>query len=56
MSNIWDCPFCGQTIEVGTGRLPPNYFETCKLRDHLVGNECIAYRDPEAARRLLLKD
>ena len=29
----------GQSIEIGTGRRPPNYFETCRLRDHIIGNE-----------------
>lgn len=53
MANIWDCPFCGQAIEVGSGRLPPNYFETCRLREYLIRDECIAYRDREEARRLL---
>jgi hypothetical protein len=50
MANIWDCPL----FEIGGG-LPPDYFETCRLRDQMVGDECIAYRDPERARRLLLE-
>jgi hypothetical protein len=53
MTDIWDCPLCGQAIEVGTDRLPPDYFETCRLRDYSIGKECIAYRDSEQARRLL---
>jgi len=53
MANIWNCPFCGQAIEVEPFRPPPNYFETCRLRDHSVGTECIGYRDHEEARRLL---
>jgi hypothetical protein len=55
MANIWDCPLCGQSVEIGAG-LPPNYFDTCRLRDHMIGDECIAYRDPERARRLLLEE
>ena len=53
MANIRDCPLCGQSIEIGTGRRPPNYFETCRLRDHMIGDECIAYRDPVGALALL---
>jgi hypothetical protein len=53
VANIWDCPLCGQRIEVGTRKRPPDYFETCRLRDHMVGDECIAFRDPEAALKIL---
>jgi hypothetical protein len=53
--NCWDCPLCGQSLEIGGG-LPPDYFETCRLRDHMIGQECIAYRDLERARRLLLDE
>jgi hypothetical protein len=53
MANIWDCPLCGQAIEIGTHKRPPGYFETCKLPDHMVGDECLAYRDPDRALQLL---
>jgi hypothetical protein len=53
MANIWDCPLCGQSIEVGTRRRPQGYFETCRLREHMVGDECIAYRQPDKALGLL---
>jgi hypothetical protein len=49
---IWDCPLCGQAIEIGTGKRPPGYFETCLLREHMVGDECLAYRQPEKALEL----
>jgi hypothetical protein len=55
MANIWDCPLCGQSIEVGTRKRPPGYFETCRLREYMVGEECIAYRDPQRAQKLLKK-
>jgi hypothetical protein len=50
--HFWTCEFCGQTIELGQ-QLPQGYFDTCKLRDHLIGDECIARLDPDGARRLL---
>ena len=53
MPSVWDCPFCGQSIEVGTHKRPSDYFETCRLRDHMIGDECIAYRQPDKALELL---
>ncbi len=53
MANVWDCPLCGQSVEIGSGKLPPNYFETCRLRDHMIGTECIAYRDLDRAQAIL---
>jgi hypothetical protein len=55
MSKIWKCPYCGQSIEVDTRKRPPGYFETCKLRDRMIGDECIAYRDPKLAEALIKK-
>ena len=55
MTDVWECRFCGQRIEVGAHKRPPGYFETCKLRDHMIGDECIAFRDPDKARELLRK-
>jgi hypothetical protein len=54
---IWTCEFCEQKVIMRPGSalpiLPPGHFDNCKLRDHMVGNECIARRDPETATRLL---
>ena len=33
--------------------LLPDYFETCRSRDHMVGDECIAFRDPERVPEIL---
>jgi hypothetical protein len=51
MANIWDCPLCGQVVEIGSR--PPNYFETCRLRDRMIGDECLAYRDLRGAEKIL---
>jgi hypothetical protein len=53
---FWTCAFCQQTVLVTKDglRLPPGYFETCLLPEHMVENDCIARRNPERARRLLL--
>ncbi len=56
MAMTWDCPICWQRVEIGNGKLPPGYFETCKLRDHMIGDECIAYRDPQRAQQLLKRE
>jgi hypothetical protein len=55
MINFWKCEFCGQQVELHHGRpkLPQEYFENCKLKDYFIGDECIAFRDPERARLLL---
>jgi hypothetical protein len=52
---VWGCPLCGQVVEVRSGQtiLPPDYFETCRLPERMIGNECIAFRDLDTARRLL---
>jgi hypothetical protein len=42
---------------VEAGSLHPTsdqYFATCLLRDHMVEDECIAYRDVRKARDLLM--
>jgi hypothetical protein len=54
---VWKCEFCGQSValkaEGGLAQLPPGFFENCKLRDHLIGSECVAFRDPATARSLI---
>jgi hypothetical protein len=55
-SRIWTCPICAQTVIKRPDSLPilpSGFFENCKLRDHTIGDECIARRDLEAAKRLL---
>ena len=51
----WKCPICAQTVVFGPQgpiELPEGYFEACKLRKHMVGDECIAFSDLETAMRL----
>jgi hypothetical protein len=55
-SRVWTCPICGQHViqRPNSGPvMPPDYIENCKLRDHLIGNECIARGDLAGAKRLL---
>ena len=55
-ARIWTCPICDQSVVKRPNDrkpiLPPGYFETCKLRDQMIGEECIARRDVEAAKKL----
>ena len=62
MSDIdrsWTCEVCGQSLfrPAGSAKviLPPGYFQNCKLRDHMIGDECIAYRDLPKAKSLAAK-
>ena len=58
MNRTWKCEFCGQSVGVVAGKfaqLPEGYFDNCKLREHMIGNECIAFRDADAAKLLLQK-
>jgi hypothetical protein len=54
---VWTCEICGQKVikrpDSALPILPPGYFEDCKLRDRMIGDECLARRDLEAARRLM---
>jgi len=52
---VWTCPFCKQSIEIAFGRpeLPQGYFEKCEFRDRMIADECIAYRNPDKARKLM---
>jgi hypothetical protein len=55
-SRVWKCPICAQTVIAGPGSqpiLPSGYFDTCKLKDRMIGIECVARGDLEAAKRLL---
>jgi hypothetical protein len=55
-NRVWTCPICGQYViqRPNIGPItPPGYIENCKLRDHLIGNECIARCDLAGAKRLL---
>jgi hypothetical protein len=56
MMQSWTCEFCGQIVERredGRARWPVTVYENCKLKDHYVGDECIAYRDPATAKKLM---
>jgi len=52
---VWTCPYCEQSVRNIAGRpeLPPGYFENCQLRDRMVADECIAYRNPEKAKGVI---
>ncbi|MGV7219231.1 hypothetical protein [Bradyrhizobium sp. UFLA05-112] len=55
-ARIWECPICTQMVIARTGSrpiLPSGFYDNCKLKDHMLGDECIARRDPATARRLL---
>jgi hypothetical protein len=52
----WSYEICGQVVEwqaTGKPRHPVEVYETCKLKGHYVGDECIAYRDLPKARELV---
>ena len=53
----WKCPLCGAVVGLPCGgwpaRLPEKYFSMCKLTDHSIGIECIAFRQETRARELL---
>jgi hypothetical protein len=53
----WTCEICGQTLVWLKGatvpKLPPKYFDTCKLQRYMVGTDCIAFRDLRRARQLI---
>jgi hypothetical protein len=70
VSSVWTCPLCLQSVLVVDGRLvpPPDYLAVCKLREHVIGDACVAYHDvakatqllrgsfPSAIKRLILDD
>jgi hypothetical protein len=52
----WQCSICDQVVTLikgGNPRLPRGYFETCMLKEHMAGIECIAFRQETRARELL---
>jgi hypothetical protein len=54
----WTCEFCGQTVLIdvdGAHWLPPGFLKNCRLADHVIGPECIAFRDRQTAEELLGK-
>jgi hypothetical protein len=54
-ANTWTCPFCQQKIRIGAYGFCPSaaFFERCQLKEHIVDDECVAYRDPRKARQLM---
>jgi hypothetical protein len=52
----WTCPFCQQTVRLGAYGFctSAEFREQCLLRDHIVDDECVAFRNPRKARELLL--
>jgi hypothetical protein len=55
-NRVWTCPICGQCVIQRPNEgsiMPPGYMENCRLRDHLIGNACIARCDLAGAKRLL---
>jgi hypothetical protein len=55
VGKIWKCPFCYQSVLITAGRpaLPPRYYETCRLRDTMIADECLAYRNLRRALQLI---
>jgi hypothetical protein len=56
IEDSWTCPFCQQTVRLGaygfcTGA---EFRQHCLLREHIVDDECVAFRDPRKARELLM--
>jgi hypothetical protein len=53
----WTCPFCQQTVRLGAYGCcaSQSFFKNCLLRDHMVGDECIAYLNPRKARELMME-
>jgi len=54
------CEICGanfvKAVDLGWGTVqvpPAEVPEQCKLKEHSVGNGCIAFRSPERAKELL---
>jgi hypothetical protein len=39
----------------GTPWLPPGFLKNCQLRDHLIGFECVAFRDRERAAQFVAR-
>jgi hypothetical protein len=56
-AKAWTCPICGQMVVVrgpnSRLELPDGYFENCKRREHMIGDECIAFLDLDEAKRLV---
>ena len=56
-NQIWKCPLCDAVVGLPGGgwpaTLPQDYFSKCKLTDHLIGIEYIAFRQETRARELL---
>jgi hypothetical protein len=53
---VWTCELCGQRVIQRPGSpamLPTGFFENCKLRDHMIGDECMARGDLRAASKLI---
>ena len=51
----WTCEICGQLVEWqanGKPLHPVEVYEACKLKEHYIGDECIAYRDLPKAKAL----
>jgi hypothetical protein len=52
---IWDCPLCGGVVDTNNGKLA-HLPASCRLKNHSIGEECLARRDVEQARRILLEE
>jgi hypothetical protein len=55
-ANTWTCPLCQQKIRIGAYGFCPSaaFFERCLLKEHIVDDECVAYRNPRKARELMV--
>lgn len=56
IEDAWTCPFCQQTVRLGAYGFctSAEFREHCLLREHIVDDECVAFRDPRKARELLM--
>ena len=50
---IWTCEICGQQVEMNSKQRPEGFFENCKLREHMVGDECISRFQLGEAKKFL---
>jgi hypothetical protein len=56
LRQTWTCAICGQSIihgPQGIIEIPDDYYEVCKLRENMIGDECIAFADMPQALRLM---
>jgi hypothetical protein len=53
-TEAWTCPFCQQTIRSNGLPTSDDFGDRCLFPEHIVNDVCLAMRDPQKARELLL--